>query len=110
MWKYGTGNSSAERASSHFARALPWHFGQCRLRHVMESSPLHALWGVIPYGESYPRRGQTTGIQSKTVAFQLPITRGVLRLALRSHSSILRQIEISEGKSAFRAKAFMAFW
>jgi len=22
-WKYGTGNSSAERAASHFARALP---------------------------------------------------------------------------------------
>ena len=34
-WKYGTGNSSAERAASHFARALPWHFGQCRLRHEL---------------------------------------------------------------------------
>jgi hypothetical protein len=30
MWKYGTGNSSAARAASHFARTLPWHFGQCR--------------------------------------------------------------------------------
>ena len=30
-----TGNSSAERAASHFARAFPWHLGQCRLRHEL---------------------------------------------------------------------------
>ena len=35
-WKYGTGKSSAERAASHFARALPWHLGQCRLRHELK--------------------------------------------------------------------------
>jgi hypothetical protein len=35
MWKYGTGNSSAERAASHFARAFPWHLGQCLLRHEL---------------------------------------------------------------------------
>jgi hypothetical protein len=35
-WKYGTGNSSAERAASHLARALPWHLGQCRLRHELK--------------------------------------------------------------------------
>ena len=29
------GSSSAERAASHFARAFPWHFGQCRLRHEL---------------------------------------------------------------------------
>ena len=34
-WKYGTGNSSAERAASHLARAFPWHLGQCRLRHEL---------------------------------------------------------------------------
>jgi hypothetical protein len=28
-------NSSAERAASHLARALPWHLGQCRLRHEL---------------------------------------------------------------------------
>jgi len=33
--EYGTGNSSAERAASHLARSLPWHFGQCRLRHEL---------------------------------------------------------------------------
>jgi len=39
---------SAERAASHLARALPWHFGQCRLRqeclhHVIDDAlPGHA--------------------------------------------------------------------
>jgi hypothetical protein len=31
-WKYSTGSNSAWRASSHSARAMPWHFGQCRLQ------------------------------------------------------------------------------
>jgi hypothetical protein len=34
-WKKGTGNSSACRSASHCARAAPWHFGQCRLRHEL---------------------------------------------------------------------------
>jgi len=28
-WKYGTGSRSASLAAIHFARAMPWHFGQC---------------------------------------------------------------------------------
>jgi hypothetical protein len=31
-WKYGTGNSSASRASSQACAAIHWHFGQCRFR------------------------------------------------------------------------------
>ncbi len=31
----GHRQSSAERAASHLRRALPWHFGQCRLRHEL---------------------------------------------------------------------------
>jgi hypothetical protein len=31
-WKYGTGSSSDCRSANHWARANPWHFGQCRLR------------------------------------------------------------------------------
>jgi hypothetical protein len=34
-WKYGTGNRSAWRASSHSARASVWHFGQCLSLHEL---------------------------------------------------------------------------
>jgi hypothetical protein len=44
-WKYGTGSSSAWRSASHWARASPWHFGQCRLRQVMGVSH------YVPYGQ-----------------------------------------------------------
>jgi len=51
-WAYGTGRSSFLRPWIHRRRALAWHFGQCRLRHVMVTSPLRALWGVNRSGES----------------------------------------------------------
>src|SRR5580692_8727259 len=40
----GTANKSAWRSASHCLAAAPWHFGQCRLRQVMVSSPLAVLW------------------------------------------------------------------
>src|SRR5260370_14397465 len=43
--------SSACRFSNHLALAKDWHLGQWRSAHVMVSSPLRVLWGVIPYGE-----------------------------------------------------------
>ncbi len=41
-------------ASSHRLRAWAWHFGQQRERHVMECTPLPALWGVFTSGEFGP--------------------------------------------------------
>ena len=34
-WKYGTGSRSACRSASHWARARPWHLGQCRSRQLL---------------------------------------------------------------------------
>jgi hypothetical protein len=36
-WKYGTGSSSASRAVSHSRAAALWHFGQCRLRQLLNA-------------------------------------------------------------------------
>src|SRR3984957_14596635 len=38
-WKYGTGSRSASRAASQSFAAVPWHFGQCRLRQL-----LYEIW------------------------------------------------------------------
>ena len=34
-WRYSTGNRSAARAVSHSRAAVPWHFGQWRLRQLL---------------------------------------------------------------------------
>jgi hypothetical protein len=46
----GGGNNSASRSLSHSRAAAPWHFGQCRLRQVMVSSPLPVM-GKFRNGE-----------------------------------------------------------
>ena len=55
---------SRSRAASQRSRACDWHFGQCRLRQVMERSPLPALWGVFSNGEFGP--GIETGLAFST--------------------------------------------
>src|ERR1700716_3027705 len=46
-WKYGTGSRSASREASQSFAAAPWHFGQCRLRHL-----LYEIW----VGEDFSQR------------------------------------------------------
>ena len=62
-------------ASTHFARAVFWHFGQWRLRQVMESSPLPALWGVFSNGEWTDKRACCTRLHAlSTLHYGLPFS------------------------------------
>jgi hypothetical protein len=62
-----------ERFAQHFGKS-PDKLGPDHLRSPSPTTP--ALWGVISYGESGPRRSQILNIAIKTVAFCSPLQWG----------------------------------
>src|SRR5690348_2632920 len=86
-WKYWVLRSSERRFSSHSARASDWHFGQCLFVHVMESSPLRALWGVFSNGEPGGQKGM---LHMPSCPFYSP-----LRLSLQKCQQFVGSLEFA---------------